>query len=380
MGVIRSLSYCAIYLIYSSPSSIIQYSRYVAKSFFVDTTKGEAGRINSILDTILDKHTAGGKMPVLLTCRDGGVNFLSKNKEALNKKFIVGIEDWQIVSRLTDKLQTYGFALEHGIESPITCHGNEIDRYLQSMRFPAILKPRFMHFPNEISVGKAIKVFDKDSLMKKYDKLASYTPKDNILVQEYIEGPPSNIVSFCSYAKKGRVLAFYVALNKIREFPVEFGIGTFARTIKNPEIETLGKKLIEALGYTGVSEIDFKKDLEDDKYKLLEVNARFYAQNILGKACGIDLADLYYKDLRGADNIHFPASYKENVYWLDIKRDIPYLLKDILSMNISLKGLFNYLVHKKISAVFSSKDPLPFLCEIFLIPLKIVRNFRRLFF
>lgn len=379
LGVIRSLPYCQIYLLYASPMSIIKYSRHINKSFRIYDTSNESSIYNT-LNIIIDNFIPKGKTPVLLTSSDWGAIFLSKYKNTLSKRFIIGIDDWPLISKLTNKFEMYKLANEYRIETPYTLQADEIIKSsINNLPFPLIVKPSFEHFPLKIFPGKAIKVLNRDSLIRTYNKLLKCTPRNNILLQEFIPGPPGNIYSFCSYAKKGEVLSYYIAQNKIREFSLEFGVGTFAKTIRDCEFENLGKKFIKCLGYSGVSEIDFKKDPRDNKFKLLEINVRFYAQNLLGKACGVNLTDIYYKDLTNSKNVYFPASYKENVYWLDITRDMPYILKDIFSGNISLKGAFDFTISKKISSLFCSKDPLPFICELLLLPLKILLNLKKFF-
>ena len=372
IGVIRSLSYCEIYLIYDSCYSVIKYSRSIKKSFRILDLSNE-NLLHQTLSIIKNKFICKNNAPVLLASCDEGARFLSKHRNLLSKDFIVGVDNWDTISLLTDKFKMYMLAKEHGIDTPKTY---QYDETFSS--FPIILKPRFNHFPIAASPKKAIKIFDKNSLVRIYDKLLSHTPKENILIQEYIPGPSSNIFSFCAYSKKGEILSYYMALNKIREFPLEFGVGTFAKTIYDKELENLGKKLISVLQYTGISEIDFKKDPATNKFKLLEINSRFYAQNLLGKACGIDLADIYYKELVSKSKACLPSSYKNNTYWLDLTRDVPCLLKDIITGKVSLKELLNFIINRKVMALFSIKDPLPYICEILLTPVKIFLNLKKI--
>ena len=62
----------------------------------------------------------------------------------------------------------------------------------------------------------------------------------------------------------------------------------------------LGLRLLRALEFHGVSQVEFKRDPRDGRYKLMEVNPRLWQWHGLAAACGVDIPRIAYWDLLGA--------------------------------------------------------------------------------
>ncbi len=58
----------------------------------------------------------------------------------------------------------------------------------------------------------------------------------------------------------------------------------------------------------------------------------------------------------------------EHVKWIRLITDIPTVLKELLSGRMNLKEYLKTIRGKKEYAVFSFRDPLPFLMELLLMP------------
>ena len=60
-----------------------------------------------------------------------------------------------------------------------------------------------------------------------------------------------------------------------------------------------GLRLLRALEYTGVSQVEFKRDSRTGEFKLMEVNPRLWQWHGLASVCGVDLPMIAYLDLIG---------------------------------------------------------------------------------
>ena len=65
------------------------------------------------------------------------------------------------------------------------------------------------------------------------------------------------------------------------------------------EVVDQGLKLLRALSFHGLSQVEFKRDPRDGAYKLMEVNPRLFQWHGLAAACGVDLPLIAYRDLTG---------------------------------------------------------------------------------
>jgi carbamoylphosphate synthase large subunit len=58
-------------------------------------------------------------------------------------------------------------------------------------------------------------------------------------------------------------------------------------------------RLLRALRFHGISQVEFKRDPRDGRYKLMEVNPRLWQWHGLATATGVDLTRIAYLDLIG---------------------------------------------------------------------------------
>ena len=71
-----------------------------------------------------------------------------------------------------------------------------------------------------------------------------------------------------------------------------------------------GLALLAAFAYTGISQVEFKRDPRDGRYKLMEVNARLWQWHGLAGACGVDVPLIAFRDLTGGTD---PAATSQGV-------------------------------------------------------------------
>jgi predicted ATP-grasp superfamily ATP-dependent carboligase len=66
-----------------------------------------------------------------------------------------------------------------------------------------------------------------------------------------------------------------------------------------PEVVEASLQLLRSFGYHGLSQVEFKRDARDGRYKLMEINPRLWQWHGLASACGVDLPRIAYADLIG---------------------------------------------------------------------------------
>jgi len=133
-----------------------------------------------------------------------------------------------------------------------------------------------------------------------------------------------------------------------------------------PELEDMAIQFLDAMHYDGISEIEFMRDPRDGKYKLIEINARFWAWHSLAIAAGVDLPYLLYLDMLGK-SVQVNG-FKRGVKWFRLMLDLPISASLIAKRKTSIGTYLRSWRGKKTFSVFSLKDPLPFLAEILMVP------------
>src|SRR5262249_55032605 len=128
----------------------------------------------------------------------------------------------------------------------------------------------------------------------------------------------------------------------------------------------LSQRLLEAIDYYGLVEIEFKRDPRDGEYKLLDINARTWGFHSIGMAAGVDFPYLLYADQVGQRVT--PSRGKAGIGWLRLLADIPTALGEILHGRLGVRAYFSTIQRTRVESVFSHEDPMPSVAEVVLLP------------
>lgn len=283
---------------------------------------------NPILDpeTCLDQFIRLGKTingkAVLLPTADAYVMFVSKYESQLKDYFVFSIPAPAVLDSLVNKTKQYAVAEQSGVAVPKTFAPENMDSLRQiedSLPYPVFIKGVNSAQWNAEFHNKGFVANDADEL-RKYFSIAA-RQEIPVLLQEIVVGPNRNHYKVCAYYSKNKELIALFCTQKTRQFPTDFGIGCYMTSEHNPILIEMGRRLFEGIGYTGVGSIEFKKDDKDGIYKLMELNPRFWQQNIQATCAGINFPYINYLDCSG-ETVEPCLSFKDNVRYLDIVPDI----------------------------------------------------------
>src|SRR2546425_864839 len=108
------------------------------------------------------------------------------------------------------------------------------------------------------------------------DEAVALLAPEMILIQEFVPGWGETQFSYAALCLDGRPLAWLVA-RRARQFPMDFGrFSTYVETVDEPGIIEPSIRLLGSIRYTGLVEIEFKRDPRDGRYKVLDVNPRVW--------------------------------------------------------------------------------------------------------
>jgi D-aspartate ligase len=361
IAVARSLGRRGIpvWLLASHP--LPRLSRYVQRSF---PWPGAEHRdaVASIIDVAV-RH--GLKGWALFATGDEDMRVIAQNHALLASYFRVATASWDITQWAYDKRLTYRRAAELGIDCPRSFQASDLETVRQSqIQFPVVLKPARRDSINDLTRAKAWKADDRDTLLSLYRRAASLVGSDAVIVQEWIPGNGEAQFSYAGLWDRGKPVASLVA-RRARQYPVDFGrSSTFVEAVAQERVEALATRFLDSLEYSGVVEIEFKYDRRDRRYKLLDVNGRFWTWTALGQLAGVDFPYLAWRQALGQDAACGRVTAKTGVAWMHASRDIMAALTEIsrgvLSVGDYLAGFHNELAF----ASFAVDDPLPAIAEL----------------
>ena len=120
--------------------------------------------------------------------------------------------------------------------------------------------------------------------------------------------------------------------------------------------------MVSAIGFTGLVEVEFKRDPRDGRYKLLDINPRIWGWHTLGRRAGIDFSFLLWRVIQGES-----LSEKRGiagVRWMRMSTDLAAAIAEIWRGRLSVGAYLRSLVSPVESAIFAADDPLPALLEV----------------
>lgn len=282
----------------------------------------------------------------------------SRRKAQLSEHHTVACADWDTVRRLIDKKYTYELAESLGVPSPRTLVPHdmvEAEEYADSASYPCLVKPCQSHRYFELFRRKLLKVADAGALLSAVRE--AHDAGLEVMLQEYIVGRDADGVNYNTYSCNGQVKVEFTA-EKVRMSPPEFGVPSVVVSKDVPEVLASGRRLLEALGYTGYACTEFRRDTRDGVYKLMEINPRHNRSLMLAVRCGINFPLVEYRHLVEGQEPS-PAPYRKGIYWIDSAKDAAAVGDYRRRGELSLAGYVRPYVKRHVFATFDLTDPLP---------------------
>jgi D-aspartate ligase len=361
LGVARSLGREGIRVLGTDfrPDAPGLKSRY-CKSFL---TPDPVRCPEEVLDRLLREGKRLPKKGILYAASDPYVLFASRFRKALSEYFLFAIPSEDIVECILDKSKQNELARRVGIPCPKSYYPRDLDglKLIEDrIEYPAFVKPCYAHLWRERFRGKGFKVNSREQLFKKYAEVLETGLE--AMVQEVIAGPSANIVEVNAYiSKEGDAIAVF-ATRKVRQYPVEFGVGTCLESIHNKDVLSLALRYLQGIHYRGIGAVEFKRDNRDETYKLVELNARSWTQVIQATCAGINFPLIQYLDLT---NQPIPKSgdYQDGIKWLDAAPDFLAFYESYQGREPWPLAWLRSIWGARCYAYYSHDDPKPFLKE-----------------
>jgi D-aspartate ligase len=239
-----------------------------------------------------------GPLPVFAT-HDEPLNAIARHADELGERFRYPFPLWDVLSRIQSKVAQYEAAEAAGVAVPRTrAPGSaaEARAAAEELGYPVLVKPSSTEGFKRRFRRQAFRCEAGDEVERTYVEAEEYQP----LVQEVIPGGDDSLFTLGSYlAADGEPLGLFCG-RKLRQTPPG-GIGTcrVGEAVWDEEVVDRGLTLLRALGHTGLSQVEFKRDARDGTLRLMEVNPRLWQWHGLAAACGVDLPRIAYEDLTG---------------------------------------------------------------------------------
>jgi predicted ATP-grasp superfamily ATP-dependent carboligase/thioredoxin reductase len=371
LGIIRSLGSVGIpvFAVQRSPFIPSGASQYISGKFLWKTDGKNSDQFlegMAAIAKILDPPT------ILLPTDDLSAILIAEHADVLSSWFRFARVPRTLPRRVANKRNLYDLCQQLGVACPPTVFPNSREEWLDfagRARLPVVVKviepwlaPR--------GLKPTVIVSDRHELMGYCDNHGQ-VPATTLMIQEMLPSSSSEdwfVHGYCD--ARSNPVATFTGI-KLRSYPAFAGPTTLARSVRNDDLQQQARELLEAIGYQGIMDLDYRLDRRDGRYHLLDFNPRVGAQFRLFKdAQGLDVVRALHLDLTGRTT-RVGAQIEGRTFLAEIQDLLTsgaYWRGGVLTVNEWWRSL------RKIdeAAWYNADDPLPFLLMCLHMPFRAV--------
>jgi len=220
---------------------------------------------------------------VVFPTHDDSLHAIARRADELDVR--TPFPGWDVLEELQSKRAQLDRAAAAGVDIPADEPGT----------FPVVVKP---DRPIEFKRRYRRQAFRCDTAAELAAAVAK-TEEFGAIVQELVPGGDDTLYTVGSYLDgNGEALGIFCG-RKLRQTPPGIGTCRVGESVWVQEAVDAALRLLRAFGYRGVSQVEFKRDARDRRFKLMEINARLWQWHGLAAACGVDIPRIAYADLVG---------------------------------------------------------------------------------
>lgn len=241
---------------------------------------------------------------VLFPCSDSAVLLLSELIQN-NSDYLASVAMPDCIRTISNKALLARVMQKNNLPHPCTIFINsqtDLAKLEIADLSHTFLKPvNSEGFLREFGV-KGLRVANRDDLELKVNRFLNC--KYELLLQEYIPGPPSNHYFVDGFVDRHCQISALFARRRIRIFPEDFGNSSYMYSIPLCDVESAISTLeviLTKLNYRGIFSAEFKLDIRDNQYNLIEINTRPWWFVEFAARCGVNVCKMAYDDALGRE-------------------------------------------------------------------------------
>lgn len=213
-----------------------------------------------------------GLRPVLFLTQEESVKTVSHHRDQLSAFYRFSLPTIDMVDALQHKQGFQQLAEQLGSPIPPLVHVRSHSDMpaIEHLRYPVVIKPGERHTEYSRHFKKAYRAETAEAaaeLMRRILPVMS-----DVVVQEWIEGPDSNIYFCLQYLDRcGRVTGSFTG-RKIRSWPPQVG-GTascVAAPDAHQELSDITTRFFQSTGVIGMASMEYKRDSRTGEFRMVE--------------------------------------------------------------------------------------------------------------
>jgi len=235
-------------------------------------------------------HLRRGRYDHFFPMSDDIVRLVSRRFREFSSAAPLLMPDPSALETALDKGETIRFAAARGFAHPRTFFVErlgDLRRLKHEIPYPAVIKPR-----RGSGAEGIVFVKKPEHLPGQYIRIHRRYPFP--LIQEMIPHRSPKYGVQCLFNRRGELRAAVVQRFS-RQYPSRGGPGSCFETVDRPDILDEGVRLLQALAWKGVAQVEYLEDLRDGALKLMDVNPRFWDSLQASIQAGVDMPYMLFR-------------------------------------------------------------------------------------
>lgn len=374
LSVMRNLGKHGIHvaaLEYSTHEAYGLQSKYCNEVVIVPHYKKETEKF---IEALVDYSKKQTLKPVLMPCADPYVEVIDAHSDLLRDYYLIPGMPQGRYKEIMDKDTLESIAKKHKVLVPTTIKMDDKKFFekVNSIGYPCLVKPTNSHDFVSVFRRKMFKVFDEKALK---DAIKKSKEKDlEVIVQEIVPGFDDHMYTFDAYLNEDSKVTHWLTCQKYRQYPINYGASVYTAQKYIKALPEIGIPFLEAIGYKGVGEIEFKKHEKTGKFYLIEINVRYSNLNELLTQAGINMPYITYRELTGNPLEEKCIDYDTGLVFRYTFEDLLAIKGYLSTKQLSISQIFKSLFKKKVHAIRSLDDIKPTLDYMKIMIRKIIKR------
>jgi D-aspartate ligase len=357
LGVARTLGRLGVpvYAVVEDAYTPLARTRYLTKAFVWDSSPTDPESFVRGMSSIGESIA---RRSIIIPMDDLSAVYVAENAASLARWFITPQIPPQLPLQLANKAHLHALCAEIGIPSArsvIPLSIDDVRAFTEGAKFPVVLKTAEQWLPLKDRFSTMV-MQTPEQLFKFYED-HDYEAGQRLIIQEFIPGEDWICHGYYN-AEKNISLTF--TGRKLRAYPTNAGSTALGVSIDNETLRCASEKLLKAVAYSGIIDMDWRKDERDGQYKILDCNPRVGMNfRMFENIAGIDVVRAQHLDLSGR-HIENAAPIEGRLFTVESFHVLGFLRR--MLGGASKQETVEHLPHKgRELAWWSSDDPVPFL-------------------
>jgi D-aspartate ligase len=322
----------------------------------------------ALIDTLLSLAHRLDEKAVLFPCTDLSVLLLSRRRSELEPAFHMVLAEPDTVEMLVDKARFSAWAEEEGLPVPrsrLLRAPADVEDAVQTLRFPCMLKPAVKTARWKQRIGaKAFRVDSPPELRTLFARCIEAA--EPLIVQELVEGTDTcHYTCNCYFTRAGEPVVAFTS-RKLRQWPPTAGEASLSEEVRNEVVERETLRIFRQAGYRGLGYAEIKQDVRTGEYFIIEPNVgRPTGRSAQAEAAGVELLYTQYCDALGRPLPEARVQRYNGVKWIWWRRDLQSAVYHWRRGELTLREWVQSWRGPRTDALFSWRDPAPFLADFF---------------